>query len=41
LLGQYVTADFHVSSDRHGGTFVTDPPIGTSQTLALANPHQT
>jgi hypothetical protein len=41
LLGQYVAADFHVSTDGHGGTFVTDPPVSTSQTVAFVNPHQT
>jgi hypothetical protein len=41
LLGQYVTADFQVSSDKHGGTVVTDPPVSTSQNVALVNPHQT
>jgi autotransporter passenger strand-loop-strand repeat protein len=41
LLGQYVTADFHVSSDKHGGTFVTEQPVSASQTAALVNPHQT
>jgi autotransporter passenger strand-loop-strand repeat protein len=44
LLGQYVTADFRVSSDKHGGTIVTDPAVKTEadvQTLALVNPHQT
>jgi hypothetical protein len=30
-----------VSSDKHGGTFVTDPPISNSQNVALVNPHQT
>jgi hypothetical protein len=41
LLGQYVTADFHVSTDKHGGTFVTDPPVSGSQNVALVNQHQT
>jgi autotransporter passenger strand-loop-strand repeat protein len=44
LLGQYVTADFRVSSDKHGGTIVTDPAVKTDadvQTVALVNPHQT
>jgi len=27
LLGQYVTGQFHVTSDGHGGTVVTDPPL--------------
>jgi hypothetical protein len=39
LLGQYVTADFHVSTDNHGGTLVTDPPVRASQTAALVSPH--
>jgi autotransporter passenger strand-loop-strand repeat protein len=41
LLGQYVAGNFHVSSDKHGGTFVTDPPVGAWQNVALVNPHQT
>jgi hypothetical protein len=41
LLGQYVAGNFHVSSDKHGGTFVTDPPVSASQNVALVNPHQT
>jgi hypothetical protein len=41
LLGQCVTADFHVSIDKRGGTFVTDPLVSISQNVALANPHQT
>jgi hypothetical protein len=40
LLGQYVAGNFHVLSDKHGGTFVTDPPASTSH-VALVNPHQT
>ncbi len=27
LLGQYMTANFHVSNDGHGTTFVSDPPV--------------
>ena len=27
LLGQYVTAQFNITSDGHGGTLVTDPPL--------------
>jgi hypothetical protein len=44
LLGQYVTADFHVKTDNHDGTYVSDPPVKTEtdvQAVALANPHQT
>jgi autotransporter passenger strand-loop-strand repeat protein len=41
LLGQYVAGNFHVSTDGHGGTYVTDPPVSTSQTVALVNTHQT
>jgi hypothetical protein len=35
LLGTYVTSQFHLGSDGHGGTLVTDPPVvagGSSQT---------
>jgi autotransporter passenger strand-loop-strand repeat protein len=39
LLGQYVTANFLVASDKHGGTVVTDPPVSASQNVALVNPH--
>ena len=44
LLGQYVTAQFHVTSDGHGGTVVTDPPLATTtdaNTGMFANPHHT
>jgi hypothetical protein len=27
LLGQYVAGQFHLTSDGHGGTLVTDPPL--------------
>jgi autotransporter passenger strand-loop-strand repeat protein len=30
LLGQYVTAQFAISSDSHGGTLITDPPLAPS-----------
>jgi hypothetical protein len=29
LLGQYVTANFHLATDGHGGTLVTDPPVSS------------
>jgi hypothetical protein len=32
LLGQYVAAQFAMSSDGHGGTLITDPPL-PQQTL--------
>ena len=35
LLGSYVTSQFHLAGDGHGGTLVTDPPVaggGASQT---------
>jgi hypothetical protein len=35
---------FHVRTDNHGGTFVTDQPVKTEtdvQNIALVNPHQT
>ena len=41
LLGQYAAGNFRVSTDGHGGTLVTDPPISASQNVALVNPHQT
>jgi hypothetical protein len=42
LLGQYATANFHVSSSTRGGTIVTDPPLVAQtdpQPGTLANPH--
>ena len=27
LLGQYTAGDFALSSDGHGGTFITDPMV--------------
>ncbi len=27
MHGQYVAVDFHIASDGHGGTLVTDPPL--------------
>jgi autotransporter passenger strand-loop-strand repeat protein len=44
LLGQYVTAQFHVTNDGHGGTVVTDPPLATAtdaHAVMFANPHHT
>ena len=40
LLGQYVTAQFHLTSDGHGGTVVTDPPltVATEQQSFLTQP---
>jgi autotransporter passenger strand-loop-strand repeat protein len=40
LLGQYVAGNFHVSTDGHGGTLVTEQPVSASS-IALVNPHQT
>jgi hypothetical protein len=40
LLGRYVAGSFKVSTDGHGGTFVTDPPVKSStdvQTVALVH----
>ena len=37
LLGQYVTANFKLSTDGHGGTLVTDPPVSSG--AGLAAPH--
>jgi len=40
LLGQYSTANFSLSSDGHGGTIVTDPPlVGSSGHPQLAGSH--
>jgi hypothetical protein len=33
LLGQYVAANFKMGSNGAGGTLVTDPPVGGSDTL--------
>jgi hypothetical protein len=33
LIGSYVTSDFTLSNDGHGGTFVVDPPIQTTAGL--------
>jgi len=41
LLGSYVTSQFHLVSDGHGGTMVTDPPVagcGASQTTFVRIP---
>jgi autotransporter passenger strand-loop-strand repeat protein len=39
LLGQYSTADFHLASDGHGGTIVTDPSlVGSAASPVLAPP---
>ena len=39
LLGQYSTANFHLSSDTAGGTIITDPsPVGSATHPALATP---
>jgi len=35
LIGTYVTGDFTLSNDSHGGTFVVDPPVSS---LAVAAP---
>ena len=37
LLGQYVTGQFHMVNDGHGGTLVTDPPVDSAG--HLASPH--
>jgi len=41
LLGQYSTANFHLSADGHGGTIVTDPKVGGNHGHVLAGPHAT
>jgi autotransporter passenger strand-loop-strand repeat protein len=38
LLGQYSTANFHVSSDSFGATFVSDPPVTVATAATLTNP---
>jgi autotransporter passenger strand-loop-strand repeat protein len=37
LLGQYVTGQFHMANDGHGGTLVTDPPVDSAG--HLTSPH--
>jgi hypothetical protein len=37
LLGQYVTGQFHMATDGHGGTLVTDPPVDSAG--HLTSPH--
>ena len=37
LLGQYVTANFKLSDDGHGGTLVVDPPVTSGN--GIAPPH--
>jgi hypothetical protein len=37
LLGQYMASGFALSSDGHGGTLVTDPPVVAQS--QLASPH--
>jgi hypothetical protein len=40
LIGQYAMADFHMASDMHGGTLVSDPSLtGAALTTFLASPH--
>ncbi|HJZ98141.1 MAG TPA: hypothetical protein VKE70_16640, partial [Candidatus Solibacter sp.] len=36
LLGQYTAANFHLASDGHGGTMITDPMVGSARNLVLA-----
>ena len=37
LLGQYAAGNFHLASDGHGGTLVTDPPlVGSAANPVLA-----
>ena len=37
LLGQYVAGQFHIASDGHGGTMVTDPPVGDMSLMQPAS----
>jgi hypothetical protein len=39
LLGNYLASTFVASSDGHGGTNVTDPPLSPSHALSLAPSH--
>jgi hypothetical protein len=39
LLGNYLASTFVASSDGHGGTSVTDPPLSASHPLSLAPSH--
>jgi hypothetical protein len=39
LLGQFMTAQFHLTSDGHGGTLVSDPAAATSFDQAVIAPH--
>jgi hypothetical protein len=34
LLGQYVTANFKLSDDGHGGTLIVDPPVSSGSGVA-------
>jgi hypothetical protein len=36
LLGQYTAADFALSADGHGGTYITDPAVPAQNMLAPA-----
>ncbi len=38
LLGQYSTAMFHLASDGHGETMITDPMVGSAGHAVLAAP---
>ena len=37
LLGQYVTANFTMESDGHGGTLINDPPVDSGSQLAQSH----
>ena len=37
MLGSYVAANFHLATDGHGGTLVSDPPLSSGSAIAL--PH--
>jgi autotransporter passenger strand-loop-strand repeat protein len=37
LLGQYVTANFKLSADGHGGTLIVDPPVSSGLAVAATS----
>ena len=38
LLGQYVAANFSLTTDGHGGTLVTDPPVTQLPAVTMNDP---
>jgi hypothetical protein len=41
LIGTYVTSNFVLSTDGHGGTFVVDPPLAGGRSPHVSEPHLT